>query len=78
MAVVQMAILVLLNISVLSIKLYIMFSLFTEDSLQSYCVIQELKLLLTNGARIGNWLALVERCKVTLEGGGYSFQLSPT
>ena len=35
-----------------------------EVSLQSYCVIQELKLLLTYGARIG----LVEKCKVTLEG----------
>ena len=49
-----------------------------EVSLQSDCVIQELKLTLTYGVRIGNWLALVERCKVTLEGSGSSFQLSLT
>ena len=38
-----------------------------EVGLQSYCAIQELKLLLlTYGARIG----LVEKCKVNLEGKG--------
>ena len=61
MAVGQMLTLVLSNISVLPI-LYLVW--YMEVSLQSYCVIQELKLLLTYGARIG----LVEKCKVTLEG----------